>query len=346
MSDAVAINPLATSPSSAKSLNEQDNKPRDEGEPSAFANVMQAVVPPPPPPIEAPATTVPGAELPVADAQLPPDLAATGLLGAVSIPIVNAELKLPDGVTASVRATRAPVLANGARAPVVKSEKPDLAPQQLPVTATDADVATANKGFLNVFGAQGQAGLAGESAGAGALALAANTSAATTPVPGTEGLAVAAGHPAEKTEAPKLTLDSKLPLMSPQFAARFAEQVTVLVEHGVKLAHISLNPPELGPIEVRISLVQDEAKVQFSSPHGVVREAMNDALPKLREMLESSGLRLHDSGVFAQLPQRDHLGGQATGSPPLAPPSAAWDEQTEVPVSSHQRSLHLIDAYA
>ncbi len=155
-----------------------------------------------------------------------------------------------------------------------------------------------------------------------------------------------ASHQTKHAEPPKLTLDSKLPLMSPQFADRFAAQVTVLVEHGVNLAQISLNPPELGPIEVRISLVQDEAKVQFSSPHGVVREAMNDALPKLREMLESSGLRLNDSGVFAQLPQRDQLGGQPPGTPGRGPADVSWDEQTEGPVASHQRSLHLVDAYA
>ena len=63
---------------------------------------------------------------------------------------------------------------------------------------------------------------------------------------------------------------------------------------GVK---ININPPELGPIEVRISLKNDQANVNFYAQHGEVRDAIEEAFPRLRDMLSQNGLNLEDSNV-------------------------------------------------
>jgi flagellar hook-length control protein FliK len=145
-------------------------------------------------------------------------------------------------------------------------------------------------------------------------------------------------------ESPPLSLDTKLPVLQPQFGQMFNEQVTVLVEHGIKFAHLTLNPPELGPIDVRISFQQDEATIQFASHHGAVRDAVTDALPRLRDMLENSGVRLGEAGVFSQLPQRE----QAS---PFAPPTSASTTSTVIPDELPARNesvvyeLRLVDAY-
>jgi flagellar hook-length control protein FliK len=148
---------------------------------------------------------------------------------------------------------------------------------------------------------------------------------------------------AGRGDASRLTLDSQLPVLAPQFVERFSEQVSVLVNHGVKSAQLSLNPAELGPIEVRISLVNDEARVHLASAHGVVREVMHDALPRLREMLEASGLRLGDSGVFSELPQQQTQAER--GSPPRGI-AADWQVPVEEAVLVPRRALSLVDAYA
>jgi Flagellar hook-length control protein FliK len=144
-----------------------------------------------------------------------------------------------------------------------------------------------------------------------------------------------------------LAIDAQLPLHSPRFAEGFAQQITVLVEHGIQHARISLNPPELGPVDVRITFQHDEATVQLASQHGAVRDAMTEALPRLRESLEQTGVRLNDTGVFAQLPQREQA---SSGHPMPQFPNDTGPEPRSLnhglpTLLSEQRSLRLIDAY-
>lgn len=80
----------------------------------------------------------------------------------------------------------------------------------------------------------------------------------------------------------------------------FGERIQWLVSQKVQGAQVKLNPANLGPMEVRIQMQNDQASIQFSSHHAVVREALEAALPRLREMLEASGLQLVDVDVSGQ----------------------------------------------
>jgi len=97
---------------------------------------------------------------------------------------------------------------------------------------------------------------------------------------------------------------SPVPLHHARFAEGFAQQVTLMASDGVQHARISINPPELGPVELRIVVRHDEATVQLASQHGAVRDALEEALPRLREQFEQAGMRLTDSAVFSELPSR------------------------------------------
>ncbi len=89
-----------------------------------------------------------------------------------------------------------------------------------------------------------------------------------------------------------------------RFAEGFSQQVTLLANNGVQQARISINPPELGPVELRIIVRSEEVTVHLASQIGAVRNALEDALPRLREQFEQSGMRLADSEVFNELPGR------------------------------------------
>ena len=53
-------------------------------------------------------------------------------------------------------------------------------------------------------------------------------------------------------------------------------------------------------MEVRIQVQNEQASIQFSSAHGVVREALEAALPRLRDMFDASGVELVDVDVSGQ----------------------------------------------
>lgn len=87
------------------------------------------------------------------------------------------------------------------------------------------------------------------------------------------------------------------PLNSPQFSDELGQRIRWLVGQNFNAAQIRLNPAELGPVDVRINVSGDQVSVAFNSQFGVVREAIEAALPKLREMLENQGLNLANADI-------------------------------------------------
>jgi flagellar hook-length control protein FliK len=88
-----------------------------------------------------------------------------------------------------------------------------------------------------------------------------------------------------------------VPFNQPGWDQALGERVHWLVTQRFQAAEIHLNPPELGPVEVRLALDRDQASVRFISPHASVREAIEAAMPRLREMLGESGIHLADVNV-------------------------------------------------
>jgi len=91
---------------------------------------------------------------------------------------------------------------------------------------------------------------------------------------------------------------------SPNWSQQMAQQVTYMVKGGIQQAEIKLNPAHLGPMEIKLSMSDDKASVNFVTQHAAVRDALDAALPRLKEMLEQQGLNLADANVSTQSEQR------------------------------------------
>jgi len=87
------------------------------------------------------------------------------------------------------------------------------------------------------------------------------------------------------------------PVGHPGWSQGLGERVLWMTGRGLQAAELRLDPPHLGPLEVRIDLNQDQANIQFVSHHAAVREAIESAIPKLREMLGAQQLNLMDVNV-------------------------------------------------
>ena len=75
------------------------------------------------------------------------------------------------------------------------------------------------------------------------------------------------------------------------------KQVLSIINQNIGSAEIRLNPAHLGPIEILIDMTEDQVNVSLTSRHAVVREAMEQALPRLREMLDENGFNLADADI-------------------------------------------------
>lgn len=96
------------------------------------------------------------------------------------------------------------------------------------------------------------------------------------------------------------------PLQGAQWANDFARQFTTLVGHGAThTAELSLNPPDLGPLRVSISVSDNVAHAVFMSPHAAVRQAVENALPQLQQTLANAGISLGQASVSDQPNRQD-----------------------------------------
>ena len=83
-----------------------------------------------------------------------------------------------------------------------------------------------------------------------------------------------------------------------------SSRLQMMIGQNVQSAEIRLDPPELGTLDIKIKITNDVASVNITSAHAQVRDALETALPKLREMFAETGVELGDVNVrqesFAQ----------------------------------------------
>lgn len=103
-----------------------------------------------------------------------------------------------------------------------------------------------------------------------------------------------------RTGETRVQLTLETPLRGQAFAAELGEKLVWLAGRQGQWAALSLNPPHLGNIEVRLTLAAGEASAQFFSAHPAVRDALEAALPRLRELMAGAGIQLGDAQVRDQ----------------------------------------------
>lgn len=110
-------------------------------------------------------------------------------------------------------------------------------------------------------------------------------------------VAVPASQP---TTASSVSTTLGLPLHHPRWADGLSDRVVWMVNQGVQSADLKLNPANLGQIDVRITVSDGQATVNFTSPHQHVRDAIESAMPRLREMMQDGGMSLAGANVSDQ----------------------------------------------
>jgi len=147
--------------------------------------------------------------------------------------------------------------------------------------------------------------------------------------------------------AAPLTTAVAVPVQDTRWGDSFSERVVWITGQQVQAAEIHVEPPQLGPIEVRVSITNDQANLLFTAPHAVARDAIQMSLPRLQEMLVDSGLTLGNVSVGAHTPgdqqarYRDENGANGSGGGVAAVDSSATQSAARL-----QHKLGLVDLFA
>lgn len=76
-----------------------------------------------------------------------------------------------------------------------------------------------------------------------------------------------------------------------------SQKVVWMVGAGEQSATLTLNPPDLGPLQVVINVHNDKADTTFISDNAEVRQALQDGMSNLREKMSESGIQLGQANI-------------------------------------------------
>lgn len=124
-----------------------------------------------------------------------------------------------------------------------------------------------------------------------------------------------------------------------------SERIMVMTAQNNQVAEIQLDPPELGSLKVRLQVGQDQVSVSFVSPHASVRDAVEQSMPRLREMMEQQGLNLGESSVNDQSSGSGEEGRQERFASGNGDDMSAGSEE-QVSVAADGEGISLVDYYA
>jgi flagellar hook-length control protein FliK len=113
-----------------------------------------------------------------------------------------------------------------------------------------------------------------------------------------------------------MTWQTPLTLTEPGAAQQLKDRVMVQIQQKLQTAEVQLYPEELGSIQIKMNLQQDQLSVQFVVQQQAAKEALEQQMPKLRDLLEEQGITLTEGQVEqrqsgAQQEQRQARSGQA-----------------------------------
>ena len=152
---------------------------------------------------------------------------------------------------------------------------------------------------------------------------------------------------ARTTTAPvipqQLTLQTQV--NNSEWGADFSKRIQFLIKNNMQHAELRLDPPDLGKIHVKINLSQDQASISFASAHSNVRDAIEQAMPRLRELLNESGLQLGDTEVASQFQQQNENQTERDSNGTSANSSAEFGDGEELEFSDipHQAMEYSVD---
>lgn len=143
---------------------------------------------------------------------------------------------------------------------------------------------------------------------------------------------------------PVMTLQS--PVGTERWNNELGQSVTMLMRGEHASASLHVTPPDLGPISVRIDMSGDQASISFNVQHADTRQALQNAMPQLRDMLADSGISLGQAQVNQQ------SAGQQQQSDPGNLPRGRSDSGALAPISTGEtlrvqaQRIGMVDTFA
>jgi flagellar hook-length control protein FliK len=91
---------------------------------------------------------------------------------------------------------------------------------------------------------------------------------------------------------------------SPAWDSALGNKMVWMSNNGQQTATLTLNPRDLGPMQVVINVNKTQADATFIASNPEVKAALEAAMPKLREMMDQAGIQLGQASVSTGMPNQ------------------------------------------
>ncbi|MBL3554844.1 MULTISPECIES: flagellar hook-length control protein FliK [Marinobacter] len=103
--------------------------------------------------------------------------------------------------------------------------------------------------------------------------------------------------PAEAAALRGYTTSIDVPVNHAEWGDKLVGKLTWLTARNMSVAEIHLTPPDMGPMEVRVQVQQEQANITVHSANPAVRDQLELHSHRLRDMLNEQGLSLEQFDV-------------------------------------------------
>lgn len=151
---------------------------------------------------------------------------------------------------------------------------------------------------------------------------------------------------AARQDGPVTPVTVHTPFGAPAWSEEIGKNLVWQAGQEQHKAELVLTPPHLGRIEISITIKNDEANASFVSANPAVRDALEQAMPRLREMLANSGITLGQANVGSDSSASgDNYEGNSGYSGRRGGGNLDLGAVTSPPIASRQ-SNGLVDTFA
>ncbi|MFP5505646.1 MAG: flagellar hook-length control protein FliK [Gammaproteobacteria bacterium] len=301
----------------------------------------------------APADTAANDPLDPALQAVTPDPAA--LLGLATAPAAATALPRPGGAEPALDSASAEEIAHALAQPLDAAARQSRPQQQ----RADAQAGAA-------VPLRTDAGASGKAAAQPAVAAESAVQLAAARQPDVGGVTTESGfdqilHPALRAAAPlheaaaRLGAEAAQPRLAPPVGSNawgqaLGDKIVWMTSAAQQSATLTLNPPNLGPLQVVLNISNDQAVANFFAAQPEVRQALESAFPRLKEMLNEAGIQLEQATVSAdaspQQQQETASGRQGQRTPGRMDEAATRAGEAPVPLPAQRTGRGLIDTFA
>ncbi|MEW6119182.1 MAG: flagellar hook-length control protein FliK [Pseudomonadota bacterium] len=138
------------------------------------------------------------------------------------------------------------------------------------------------------------------------------------------------------------------PVGTPAWNQALGDRIVWMAAGNQQAATLTLNPPDLGPLQVVVNVSNEQATASFFAAQPEVRQALEAALPRLRDMMQDAGIQLGQATVSADTPRQQDMQerSQQTSAPFMGDDNAASSEQVSVLPQPVRAGRGLVDTFA